>query len=66
MGVYPRSAVERMMKVPEVIMRAIEGRIQWRQAAAPRELSGWRHQPKERKILDTTVCRLSPYRVHCA
>jgi transposase len=33
MGVYPRSAVERMMKVQEVIMRAIEGRIQWWQAA---------------------------------
>ena len=32
-GVYPASAVERAMKVQEAILRAIDGRLKWYQAA---------------------------------
>ena len=32
-GVYPASAVERAMKVQEVIVRAIDGRLKWYHAA---------------------------------
>ena len=28
-GVYPASAVERAMKVQEVMLRAIDGRLKW-------------------------------------
>ena len=33
MGLYPAQALERTMKVQEVILRAISGKILWMQAA---------------------------------
>jgi len=44
---YPRSAVERTMKVKEVLLRAIAGKIMWWQAAemigiSSRQLRRWR------------------------
>ena len=44
---YPSSAVERAMKVQEVILRAIEGRLKWYQAAeilgiSDRQMRRWK------------------------
>ncbi|MGH7369451.1 MAG: hypothetical protein ACREIN_01015 [Candidatus Methylomirabilaceae bacterium] len=44
---YPASAVERAMKVQEVILRAIDGRLKWYQAAeilglSDRQMRRWR------------------------
>ena len=33
MGIYPQFAVERAMKIQEVIMRALSGQLQWFEAA---------------------------------
>ena len=46
-GVYPASAVERAMKVQEVILRAIDGRLKWYQAAeilgiSDRQMRRWK------------------------
>lgn len=46
-GVYPASAVERAMKVQEVILRAIDGRVKWYQAAeilgiSDRQMRRWK------------------------
>lgn len=53
MGMYLSSAVERMMKVQEVIMRAIAGRIQWWQAAeilgiSSRTMRRWKGRDEQR------------------
>ena len=34
MGAYPDAAVERAMKIQEVLLRAMSGQISWVQAAA--------------------------------
>ena len=46
-GVYPASAVERAMKMQEVILRAIDGRLKWYQAAeilgiSDRQMRRWK------------------------
>ena len=46
-GMYPASAVERAMKVQEVILRAIDGRLKWYQAAeilgiSDRQMRRWK------------------------
>ena len=48
-GVYPASAVERAMKVQEVILRAIDGRLKWYQAAeilgiSDRQMRRWKRR----------------------
>jgi hypothetical protein len=40
MELYPRAAVERAMKVQEVILRALAKRISWLQAAEIMGISG--------------------------
>lgn len=47
MGIYPRAAVERAMKVQEVLLRATTGKIKWWQAAeligiSERQMRRWR------------------------
>jgi len=49
MGLYPGPAVERAMKVQEVILRAVSGQIAWVQAAeiigiSPRQMLRWRQR----------------------
>ena len=44
---YPGSAVERAMKVQEVILRAVSGQLRWGQAAeilglSPRSMQRWK------------------------
>ncbi len=48
-AVYPSSAMERAMKVQEVILRAIDGRLKWYQAAeilgiSDRQMRRWRQR----------------------
>ena len=48
-AVYPSSAVERAMKVQEVILRAIDGRLKWYQAAeilgiSDRQMRRWKQR----------------------
>jgi len=48
-AVYPASAVERAMKVQEVILRAIDGRLKWYQAAeilgiSARQMRRWKRR----------------------
>jgi transposase len=48
-GVYPASAVERAMKVQEVILRAIDGRLKWYHAAeilgiSARQMRRWKRR----------------------
>jgi len=48
-AVYPASAVERAMKVQEVILRAIDGRLKWYQAAeilgiSDRQMRRWKQR----------------------
>jgi len=50
-GSYPASAVERAMKVQEVILRAMDGRLKWYQAAeilgiSDRQMRRWRRRYK--------------------
>jgi hypothetical protein len=40
MGIYPRAAVERAMKLQEVLLRATSGKIKWWQAAEMIGISG--------------------------
>jgi len=42
MGRFPDTAVERTMKVQEVILRAINGRLKWFEAAEILAVSEWR------------------------
>jgi transposase len=49
MGLYPRTAAERAMKIQEVILRAASGEITWVQAAeilgvTPRHMRRWRER----------------------
>ncbi len=50
-GCYPASAMERAMKVQEVILRAVDGRLKWYQGAEilgvrDRHMRRWRqHNP---------------------
>lgn len=71
---YPASAVERAMKVQEVIMRAIDGRLKWYQAAeilgiSDRQMRRWKRR-YEREGYDGLVDRRrqqpSPRRVRLA
>jgi transposase len=53
MEAYPRAAVERAMKVQEVILRAMAKKIPWWQAAeiiglSDRQMRGWRERYEER------------------
>ena len=55
MGIYPRAAVERAMKLQEVLLRATGGEIKWWQAAEmigtlrfDRERSSARRSVRER------------------
>src|SRR3972149_5747937 len=48
-AVYPSSAMERAMKVQEVILRAIDGRLKWYQAAeilgiSARQMRRWKRR----------------------
>jgi len=54
MGIYPRAAVERAMKLQEVLLRATAGKIKWWQAEMigtlrfDRERSSARRSVRER------------------
>ena len=71
MGLYPPRAVERAMKVQEVILRAISGEINWIQAAeiigvSPRTMRRWRQRYQEYGydgLFDRRLKRPSPKRV---
>ena len=71
MGLYPPRAVERAMKVQEVILRAIGGEINWIQAAeiigvSPRTMRRWRQRYQEYGydgLFDRRLKRPSPKRV---
>ena len=52
MGRYPARAVERAMKIQEVILRAVSGQILWLQAAeiigiSDRSMRRWRRRYEE-------------------
>ena len=71
MGLYPPGAVERAMKVQEVILRAISGEINCIQAAeiigvSPRTMRRWRQRYQEYGydgLFDRRLKRPSPKRV---
>ena len=71
MGDYPEAAVERAMKVQEVILRAMAKRITWWQAAeilgiterSMRRWRAWMEKEGYRGVLDKRVGRQSPKRV---
>jgi len=53
MEIYPRTAVERAMKLQEVLLRASAGKIKWWQAAelmgiSERQMRRWRKRLEER------------------
>jgi transposase len=68
---YPAAAVERAMKVQEVILRAIDGRLKWYQAAeilglSDRQMRRWRQRYEQRGydgLFDRRRRRPSPKRV---
>lgn len=74
MGVYPVPAVERAMKVQEVILRAMSGELGWVQAAeilglSPRSMRRWRMRYEEHGydgLYDRRARRPSPQRVPVA
>jgi transposase len=74
MDAYPRAAVERAMKVQEVMLRAIARKITWFQAAeilgiTDRHLRRWRERYEEGGfdgLLDRRRCRPSEKRVALA
>ncbi len=74
MGSYPDRAVERAMKVQEVILRAISGEILWLQAAqiigvSARSMRRWRQRYEEHGydgLYDRRTRRPSPKRVPLA
>jgi transposase len=52
MEIYPRTAVERAMKLQEVLLRATSGKIKWWQAAelmgiSERQMRRWRKRYEE-------------------
>ncbi len=71
---YPKSAVERAMKVQEVLLRAINKQITWWQAAevigvSERQMRRWRERLEEggfAGLLDRRRCRPSEKRVPLA
>jgi transposase len=71
MGLYPSGAVERAMKVQEVILRAMSGQIRWTQAAeilgmSDRSMRRWRMRLEKHGydgLLDRRRQRPSPKRV---
>src|SRR5579883_1936589 len=71
MDAYPRAAVERAMKVQEVMLRAIARKITWYQAAeiigiSDRQMRRWRERYEEHGfdgLLDRRRCRPSEKRV---
>src|ERR1700676_17303 len=71
---YPRAAVERMMKVQEVILRAMAKKITWWQAAeilgmSDRQVRRWHWRYREcgyDGLLDRRVGKPSPKRVPLA
>jgi transposase len=71
---YPRAAVERMMKVQEVILRAMAKKITWWQAAeiigtSDRQMRRWHGRYREHGydgLLDRRVGKPSPQRVPLA
>ncbi len=70
-AVYPSSAVERAMKVQEVILRAIDGRLKWYQAAeilgiSDRQMRRWKVRYEQRGydgLFDRRRRQPSPKRV---
>src|ERR1700719_3213410 len=74
MGSYPRAAVERAMKVQEVILRAMAKKISWWQAAeiigiTDRQMRRWHWRYREHGydgLLDRRVGKPSPKRVPLA
>jgi transposase len=74
MHTYPRAAVERMMKVQEVILRALAKKITWWQAAeilgiSDRQMRRWHWRYREfgyDGLLDRRVGKPSPQRVPLA
>jgi transposase len=74
MGLYPSGAVERAMKVQEVILRAMSGQIRWTQAAeilgmSDRSMRRWRERLEKHGydgLLDRRRQRPSPKRVPLA
>ena len=68
---YPRSELERVMRVREVLLRAMAGKIRWDQAAeilsaSPRSLRRWRAEMEEvgaSALIDRRRKRPSPRRV---
>src|ERR1700719_3219667 len=74
MGSYPRAAVERAMKVQEVILRAMAKKISWWQAAeiigiTDRQMRRWHWRYREYGydgLLDRRVGKPSPKRVPLA
>ena len=74
MGSYPRAAVERAMKVQEVILRAMAKKISWWQAAeiigiTDRQMRRWHWRYREcgyGGLLDRRIGKPSPKRVPLA
>ena len=70
-AVYPSSAMERAMKVQEVIVRAIDGRLKWYQAAeilgiSDRQMRRWKRRYEQRGydgLFDRRRQQPSPKRV---
>ncbi len=70
-AVYPSSAMERAMKVQEVILRAVDGRLKWYQAAeilgiSDRQMRRWRRRYEQRGydgLFDRRRQQPSPKRV---
>src|SRR3954453_434113 len=71
MGLYPARALERAMKVQEVILRAVSGKILWMQAAeilgiSDRHMRRWKRRYEQHGydgLFDRRKQRPSPKRV---
>ena len=74
MSLYPARALERAMKIQEVILRAASGKILWMQAAeilriSPRSMQRWKRRYEEHGydgLFDRRQQRPSPKRVPMA
>ena len=70
MGLYPARAMERAMKIQEVILRAISKQINWLEAAeiigiSPRSMRRWKRRYEEQGydgLYDRRLKRPSPRR----
>ncbi len=70
-GMYPAAAGERAMKIPEVILRAIDGRLKWYEAAeilgiSDRQMRRWKQRYERRGydgLFDRRRRQPSPKRV---